>query len=84
MWNLVEVCGKLLVKGRRLAYGTDRGNIDADIGRGGELMEACREYLQCEREREPDAGGYIDGLLAVHRVRFDEIDAQLTALEKIS
>lgn len=50
----------------------------------GKLMEACREYLHCKREVESNAGEYIDGLLAVHRVRFDEIDAQLTALEKIS
>lgn len=50
----------------------------------GALMEACKEYLHGEREKEPDVGQYIDGLLAVHRIRFDEIDAQLTALEKIS
>lgn len=50
----------------------------------GEFMEACIEYLHCGREKEPNAGEYIDGLLAVHRIRFDEIDAQLTALEKIS
>lgn len=54
------------------------------LEREGEFIEACREYLQCEKEKEPSAGEYIEGLLAVHRVRFDEIDAQLTELENIT
>lgn len=49
----------------------------------GNFIIACSDYLNDKREKSSKVMEYIQGLLAVHRVRFDEIDAQLTTLENI-
>lgn len=50
----------------------------------GNFLRACKEYLHNEAGQETSNGEHIQELLFLHRVRFDEVDMQLTSLENMA